>query len=66
VSEAKDRVIEELNELTNKIDKLRILLDGDRPDFITPIQFLLLEDQFEYMEGYQEVLKQRLELWGEM
>lgn len=63
MSDAKNRVVEELNDLTDKIEKLRVLLDGERPAFISPIQFLLLEDQFEYMEGYQQVLKQRLDVW---
>lgn len=61
--DAKQRVEIELQELTEKIDNLGALLRGDKPDFISDVQWELLINQEFHMLEYQYFLQERLKNW---
>lgn len=60
-----ERVKLELAELTTKYEALYKLRSGSKPTFISDFQWLCLEDQLEYMNGYKDVLELRIAKWND-
>ena len=56
----KERVQAEYNELSERLEKLRAVLNKPRPDAISQTQFLLMQDQEEAMTDYAVALCRRL------
>jgi hypothetical protein len=61
MSDFKDRLKTELEELTEKITKLKSFLDSGKLLEIDEVQGVLLEVQYQSMKTYQRCLKIRLE-----
>lgn len=55
------RVVEEYNELVDKINKLRTFLEQDRPEFVAELQWDLMVQQYGLMAGYARVLSARID-----
>lgn len=58
------RVIEERNDLRDKIRKLSTFLLAPPPSAMLPGEHELLQRQLDVMQRYDAVLTQRLALWG--
>lgn len=55
-----DRVCIENSELTDKIEKLKAFLAGDKPKFVAEAQWVLMHEQLKHMAHYKNVLLSRL------
>lgn len=55
------RVVEEYNELVDKMNKLRTFLEQDRPEFVAELQWDLMVQQYGLMAGYARVLSERID-----
>lgn len=62
MTDVKQRVQDELNELVERKDKLAVFLTKDKPSDIDVEQWVLLHRQLHIMVKYVEVLEQRLAL----
>ena len=60
---AKQCVEVELVELKTKLKSLSKLLQGDKPDFISDIQWELMIEQEFHMLEYAHILEERLKEW---
>lgn len=60
MSTFQERVINELDELTIKLDALQSFIDKGRPDFISIADWALLVEQESHMVNYELVLKKRV------
>lgn len=60
---AKQCVEVELVELKTKLESLSKLLQGDKPDFISDIQWELMIEQEFHMLEYAHILEERLKEW---
>lgn len=58
----RERVIQEQNELRNKITKLALFVYSEKIKTVDKKQAELLKAQLHVMEEYDEILTQRLEL----
>ena len=59
------RVIEEKDQLKERLDKLMEFLQKGQPDFIDDKNWALLNDQLDAMNWYYTILGSRVELfWG--
>lgn len=60
--DVRDRVVAELDDLTQKIFRLgSFLYDENKVKQLSPEQYKLMKKQLKFMEGYQGILTQRLE-----
>lgn len=59
-----ERVIIEQKELQLKIDNLKSFLSKERPDFVCKYQWNLLGDQLGFMEKYNDILKDRIDIFS--
>ena len=57
------RVIDEKNELKNKLDKLIEFLQKGQPSFIDDKNWALLNEQYDAMNWYYTILVSRIELF---
>lgn len=55
------RVVEEYNNLVDKLNSLRTFLERDRPEFVTELQWDLMVQQYGLMAGYANVLSKRID-----
>ena len=62
-STPQERVILEQQELQIKIEALANMLDKPKPDFISQVQWDLLQEQYKHMWSYGNTLRQRIELF---
>uniref|UniRef100_UPI00374439FD crAss001_48 related protein n=1 Tax=Acinetobacter gerneri TaxID=202952 RepID=UPI00374439FD len=53
----------EQRELNEKLDALENFLDKGQPSFIDDKQWVLLKEQHEYMDAYNDVLAKRIALF---
>lgn len=60
---AKTRVVEEQQELTKKLDSLRVMLSSSKPSFISGEQWALMQKQEAAMGLYLDILSERLSMW---
>lgn len=60
-----ERVKDELDELSVKINKLEEFLEGDIPDTIPKVHVDTMRHQLQYMKNYGMMLVRRLEYWGD-
>lgn len=63
MSTARTRVVEEREQLAERLGKLRELLSRQRPPFISEQQWALLVRQEEAMGLYFDILGERLNAW---
>lgn len=63
MSTPKERVKLEYTELLDKREALEKLLSGAQPQFISDLQWSLLQAQKDIMDSYSKVLVVRLEYW---
>ena len=61
--EHEQRVIDEKIELQKKLNALFKFLEKGQPDFIDDKNWQLLDKQYQSMSDYNEILKQRIELF---
>lgn len=59
----KDRVVLEEEELQIKIEALKNMLDKPKPDFISQVQWDLMQEQYVHMCSYGNILRQRIKLF---
>lgn len=60
----KQRVIEDLDVLENRLEKLtKFLSSGEMPIFLTEEHWMLLQDQQKVMLEYRDIINKRLELF---
>lgn len=60
--DVRDRVVTELDDLTQKIFRLgSFLYDENKVKQLSAEQYKLMKKQLKFMEGYQGILTQRLE-----
>lgn len=60
--DVRDRVVAELDELTERIFKLgSFLYNEEKVKQLSAEQYKLMKKQLKFMEGYQGILTQRLE-----
>ena len=57
------RVVDEKNDLKDKVLKLEDFLTKGKPSFIDDNNWELLEDQFEVMSAYLRILEERISLF---
>ena len=57
------RVVEEYEQLNERLEKLGKLLVKEKPDFIDDANWELLNEQFEPMDWYRTVLIRRIRLF---
>ena len=57
------RVIEERDQLKDRLDKLREFLQKGQPEFIDDVNWNLLQVQFDAMSQYYAILLQRIALF---
>ena len=62
MSDFKQRLVEERDQLKKRLEKLMTFLDGGRVESIDPKQVILLKVQRQSMASYLFCLEQRLEL----
>lgn len=58
-----ERVVLEEQELQSKIEALANMLDKPKPDFISQVQWDLMQEQYKHMWSYGNILRQRIELF---
>ena len=58
------RVIDEKTQLKDKLDKLLEFLQKGQPSFIDDKNWRLLNWQFNAMQIYNDILKERIEIFG--
>lgn len=56
-----NRLTEEFSELCNKVDKLESFLEQEDLDFLEAEDLELLEQQLWFMQGYKDILNERLD-----
>lgn len=61
MSDYKDRVIKEFNELSIKVAKLSDFLNTDESKLLDNGDLSLLREQLEYMSGYMRTLSFRID-----
>lgn len=61
---AKQRVIDELNELSEKASKLTKYILSDKLSELSLDMKHLLQDQLRVMVEYGNILRRRIEIWG--
>lgn len=61
MSDYKDRVIKEFNELSIKVAKLSDFLNTDESKLLDSGELGLLRKQLEYMSGYMRTLSYRID-----
>ena len=57
------RVVEEKEQLGERLDKLRDFLQKGQPSFIDDEQWALLQEQQKHMDAYNDVLVKRITLF---
>ena len=62
MSDFKTRLIQERDELQEKIDKLRVFLSSDKADILSDMEKTLMYCQFTAMVHYEAQLAQRIKL----
>lgn len=55
------RVVDEYNDLVDKLNNLRKFLHKGKPVFVTDLQWDLLTQQYGLMAGYANILSQRID-----
>ena len=55
-----DRVCEEIGELVDRKEKLEKFLSGDKPNFVSDVQWDLMKEQLQAMQSYRNILIERL------
>lgn len=63
IDTAKERVQDELKELSERIDKLDTFLASNKYDKLRDADKLLLKLQLRYMKKYADILSARLSVW---
>lgn len=58
------RVVDELGQLIDKIEKLREFISSEKFRGLNALDRNLLQEQFEVMEAYADILNQRIACWG--
>ena len=56
-----DRVCEEIGELVDRKEKLEKFLSGDKPNFVSDVQWDLMKEQLQAMQSYRNILIERLD-----
>lgn len=59
----KSRLELEISEVGTRLEALRDLLSKPKPDFISQLQWDLMDEQYKYQSLYSAVLHKRLSAW---